>query len=124
MAKPGMRSKETIESLKERMSRDPLSRAFLQLAEEYRKEGRYDEAARVCMEGLSRHPTYHTARISLGRTYLEAGDLDNARRAFTEVLELQPENHLAAKLLAEIQKKMGDVAAAATADRDIPRHYP
>jgi len=124
MAKPGMRSKETIESLKERMSRDPLSRAFLQLAEEYRKEGRYDEAARVCMEGLSRHPTYHTARISLGRTYLEAGDLDSARRALSEVLELAPENHLAGKLLAEVQRRMGDLPGAAETYRAILRHYP
>jgi len=119
-----MRSKETIESLKERMSRDPLSRAFLQLAEEYRKEGRYDEAARVCMEGLSRHPTYHTARISLGRTYLEAGDLESARRALSEVLELAPENHLAGKLLAEVQRRMGDLPGAAETYRAILRHYP
>jgi tetratricopeptide (TPR) repeat protein len=124
MTKPGSQRNPTIESLKDRIARDPLSRAFLQLAEEYRKEGRYQEAIDVCLEGLQRHPTYHTARISLGRTYMEGGDLENARRAFVEVLELQPENHLAAKLLAEIQRKMGDPAGAAATYRSILRYYP
>ena len=124
MAKPGSQRNPTIESLKDRIARDPFSRAFLQLAEEYRKDAKFKEAIEVCLDGLQRHPTYHTARISLGRTYLEAGDMENARRAFTEVLELQPENHLAAKLLAEIQKKMGDVAAAAATYRGILSYYP
>ena len=116
MARPGSERHSAIESLKERIARDPLSRAFLQLAEEYRKEGRYQEAVKVCLEGLERHPTYHTARISLGRTLMEAGNLVDARRAFSEVLELQPENHLAGKLLAEVQKKTGDGAGAAVPD--------
>src|SRR5881296_1709416 len=124
MTKPATQRNPTIESLKDRIARDPLSRAFLQLAEEYRKEGRYQEAIDVCLEGLQRHPAYHTARISLGRTYMEGGDLENARRAFVEVLELQPENHLAAKLLAEIQKKMGDVNGAAATYRGILSYYP
>jgi len=124
MTKPATQRNPMIESLKDRIARDPLSRAFLQLAEEYRKEGRYQEAIDVCLDGLQRHPAYHTARISLGRTYLEGGDLENARRTFVEVLELQPENHLAAKLLAEIQKKMGDPAGAAATYRSILRYYP
>jgi len=125
MAKPGpQRGGASIEGLRERMARDPLSRAFLQLAEEYRKAGRHDEAIEICLEGLARHPTYHTARISLGRTYLEAGRLDEARRTLAEVLELAPENHLAGKLLAEVQRRTGDVGAAMETYRSILRHYP
>src|SRR5881296_1700643 len=124
MAKPGSQRNPTIESLKDRIARDPFSRAFLQLAEEYRREGRFQEAIDVCLEGLGRHPTYHTARISLGKTYMEAGDMDNARRAFSEVLELQPENHMAAKLLAEIQTKAGDSTGAAATYLAILRYYP
>jgi pentatricopeptide repeat protein len=124
MAKPGSQSGASIEALKQKMGRDPFSRAFLQLAEEYRKEGQYAEAVRVCQEGLARHPTYHTARILLGRTYLEAGDLEEARRSLSEVLELAPENHLAAKLLAEVQRKMGDSRGAAETYRAMLRHYP
>ena len=124
MAQPLSKQTHTIESLKQKMERDPLSRAFLQLAEEYRKAGRYGDAARVCQEGLVRHPTYHTARISLGRTYLESGDLESARRTLGEVIEMAPENHLASKLLAEVQRRLGDGAGAAETYRSILRHYP
>ena len=124
MTKPGSQRNPTIDSLKDRIARDPFSRAFLQLAEEYRREARFQEAIDVCLDGLQRHPTYHTARISLGRTYMEAGDFEKAKRTFMEVLELQPENHLAAKLLAEIQKKMGDLNAAAATYRGILSYYP
>ncbi len=113
-----------IESLKERIARDPLSRAFLQLAEEYRRLGRYQDAVQVCLDGLARHPAYHTARISLGRTYMEAGNLEAARRSLSEVLELAPENHLAGKLLADVQRRIGDVAGAAETYRSILRYYP
>ena len=124
MTKPGSQRNPIIDSLKDRIARDPFSRAFLQLAEEYRREGRFQEAIEVCLDGLQRHPTYHTARISLGRTYMEAGDLDKAKQTFMEVLELQPENHLAAKLLAEIQKTMGDLDGAAATYRGILSYYP
>jgi pentatricopeptide repeat protein len=124
MAQTGPRDKATIEALKERMARDPLSRAFLQLAEEYRKAGRFEEAVQVCKEGLARHPGYHTARIALGRTYLDAGDLESAHQALTEVLDTMPENHLAAKLLAEVQLRLGNRAGAAETYRAILSHYP
>ncbi len=124
MAQTGPRDKATIEALKERMARDPLSRAFLQLAEEYRKVGRFEEAVQVCNEGLARHPGYHTARIALGRTYLDAGDLESAHQALIEVLESMPENHLAGKLLAEVQLRLGNRAGAADTYRAILSHYP
>jgi FimV-like protein len=91
MAKPTPKPTASIEALKQRIARDPLSRAFLQLAEEYRRSGQFEEAIRVCQEGLARHPAYHTARISLGRTYLESGDLENARKTLADVLELAPD---------------------------------
>ena len=124
MAQTGPRDKATIEALKERMARDPLSRAFLQLAEEYRKAGRFEEAVQVCNEGLARHPGYHTARIALGRTYLDAGDLESAHQTLIEVLDSMPENHLAAKLLAEVQLRLGNRDGAAETYRAILSHYP
>jgi pentatricopeptide repeat protein len=124
MARPSPQHHPAIESLKEKVAKDPFSRAFLQLAEEYRKTGRFEDAVQVCLDGLARHPTYHTARIALGRTYLEAGNLDAARRALAEVLEMSPENHLAGRLLAEVQRKIGDTQGAAETYRTILRHYP
>lgn len=124
MAKRPAQRDPTIEALKEKMARDPFSRAFLQLAEEYRREGQYDDAIKVCLEGLQRHPAYHTARIALGRTYLECGNLEEARRTLGEVVTMAPENHLAARLLAEVQRKLGDAPAAAETYRTILTHYP
>ncbi|MFQ5877870.1 MAG: tetratricopeptide repeat protein [Acidobacteriota bacterium] len=124
MTRPTSDRSASIASLKEKMARDPFSRAFLQLAEEYRKAGEFEEAVRVCKEGLARHPGYHTARIALGRTYLEAGELENARASLAEVVELAPENHLAGKLLAEVQRRLGDAAGAIATYRAILQHYP
>jgi tetratricopeptide (TPR) repeat protein len=124
MAKRPAQRDPVVEALKEKMARDPFSRAFLQLAEEYRREGQYDEAIKVCLEGLQRHPAYHTARIALGRTYLECGNLEEARRTLGEVVTMAPENHLAAKLLAEVQRQLGDGTAAAETYRTILAHYP
>jgi tetratricopeptide (TPR) repeat protein len=124
MAKRPAQRDPTVEALKEKMARDPFSRAFLQLAEEYRRAGEYEEAIKVCLDGLQRHPTYHTARITLGRTYLECGNLEEARRTLGEVVAIAPENHLAAKLLAEVHRKLGDTAAAAETYRAILAHYP
>ncbi len=124
MTQNGPRDKPSIETLKKRMARDPLSRAFLQLTEAYRKAGRFAEAVQVCQEGLERHPGYHTARIALGRTYLESGDLESARKALTEVLDTMPENHLAGKLLADVQLRLGDRSGAAATYRAVLSHYP
>ena len=124
MARDGLQDGRSIESLKERLARDPFSRAFLGLAEEYRKAGRFKEAIRVCLEGLDRHPLDQAARVSLGRTYLEAGDLENARRTLAEVLEATPDNHLAGKLLGEVQRQLGDLQGAGRTYREILRHYP
>ncbi len=115
---------KTIESLKERLAKDPLSRAFLQLAEEYRKLGRFDEATEVCLQGLQRHPAYLPARIALGRTYLEAGNLDLAHQTLADVHRTMPENHLAGKLLAEVQRRMGRPREAADTYRAMLRHSP
>ncbi|MGH9349389.1 MAG: tetratricopeptide repeat protein, partial [Vicinamibacterales bacterium] len=60
-----------IEELRGRVQKDPASIAFAQLAEEYRRAGDFEEAARVCRAGLERHPSYLSARVTLGRTLIE-----------------------------------------------------
>ena len=67
-----------IEELRRRVAKDPASIAFAQLAEEHRRAGDYEEAARVCRAGLDRHPTYLSARVTLGRALIELGQYDSA----------------------------------------------
>ena len=91
-----------IEDLKRRVRSDPDSLAFAPLAEEYRRLGRFAEAISVCEAGLSRHPAYLSARVTLGRSLLEAGRFDDARRELQTVLESAPANLAATKALDEI----------------------
>ena len=56
-----------IDELRRRLERDPASRLFAQLAEEHRKAGNHAEAVRVARTGLAQHPSYASARLTLGR---------------------------------------------------------
>ena len=57
----------SIEKLLKKLEKEPNPLLYLQLAEEYRKEGLYQEALKTCQDGLQRHPNYWSARVSMGR---------------------------------------------------------
>ena len=67
---------------------------------------------RVCREGLTRHPGYLSARVTLGRALLDLGQLDEARLELQFVASEAPENLAAVRGLAEIFHREGDAAAA------------
>lgn len=92
----------TIEKLLKKLEKEPNSLIFLQLAEEYRKEGYYEDALNSCREGLRRHPNYWSARVAMGRIYHETGDFDKAREELEKVIKAVPDNLLANKLLGDI----------------------
>ncbi len=101
-----------IDDLRRRVEADPASIAFAQLAEEYRRAGQTEEAVRVCREGLTRHPGYLSARVTLGRALLDLGQLDEARAELQFVAGEAPENLAAIRGLAEIFHREGDLPAA------------
>jgi Flp pilus assembly protein TadD len=101
-----------IDDLRRRVEADPASIAFAQLAEEYRRAGQTEEAVRVSREGLTRHPGYLSARVTLGRALLDLGQLDEARIELQFVASEAPENLAAVRGLAEIFHREGDAAAA------------
>jgi Flp pilus assembly protein TadD len=101
-----------IEDLRRRVDKDPASIAFAQLAEEYRRAGRFDEAIRACRDGLNRHPHYVSARVTLGRALLQSGDLDDAQQQFERVLESAPANLAAVRGLGEILQRRGALSEA------------
>ena len=100
-------SLKDIEKLKERVEKDPNSKLFVPLAEEYRKEGMLDEAINVLLSGLDRQPGYMSARVSLGKIYLEKGMMNEARSEFENVIKSIPDNLYAHKKLAEIYRDTG-----------------
>jgi len=113
-----------LDDLKARWDREPLSRAFVPLAEEYRRLGRFPEAEKACREGLQRHPSYHSARVLLGRTLLELDRLDEAAEEFRRVLESEPQNLLAGRLLAGIYRSQGRWGDALETFRRLQLFYP
>jgi tetratricopeptide (TPR) repeat protein len=113
-----------LEELKTRWEREPRSRAFLPLAEEYRRMGRLTDAERICREGLQRHPHYHSARVLLGRTLLEMDRLEESSTEFRAVLEMEPQNLLAGKLLAGIYRSQGQWSEALNTFRKLQSYFP
>jgi tetratricopeptide (TPR) repeat protein len=97
---------EEIERLKERVNKDPNSKLFVPLAEEYKKIGMISEAIETLMNGLETHPSYMSARVSLGKIYLDKGKLDEASSEFEKVVSAIPDNLYAHKKLAEIYRAL------------------
>ncbi len=100
-------SLEDIEKLKARLEKDPNSKLFLPLAEEYRKEGMFEEAIEVLKTGLERHPTYTSARVLLAKVYIDKGQLVEARAELEQVIDSVPDNLFAQRKLADIYRDMG-----------------
>lgn len=105
---------ERIDDLRRRVHEDPASIAFAQLAEEYRRTGRHQEAVDTCRSGLTLHPEYVSARVTLGRALLA---LDRPGEALAElgiVLAAAPENLAALRAMGEACRRQGRTADALT----------
>jgi tetratricopeptide (TPR) repeat protein len=101
-----------LAELQRRVQRDPASISFAALAEEYRRLGQFREAIDTCRAGLQRHPSYLSARVTLGRALLEIGDYDEAAAELELVLRSAPENLAAIRALAEIHRRRGEMPEA------------
>lgn len=102
------RQPSEIEKLTDRISKDPKSKLFVPLAEEYKKAGDVEMAVLVLTEGLKHNPGYVTAKSFLGRLLLEKGDLGGAKKEFEEVVKAIPDNLLAHRKLGDIYALQGD----------------
>ena len=58
-----------IDRLATAVAKDPRSKEFLPLADEYMKVGMWQEAAGVLEDGLKVYPGFVTAMVALGRAY-------------------------------------------------------
>jgi tetratricopeptide (TPR) repeat protein len=105
-----------IEALRRRVERDPASIAFAQLAEEYRRIGDYQQAITICREGLTRHPGYLSAQVTLGRALIELGQFDEARKELEAVLSVAPDNLAAIRALADIHQQLGETEVMSGSD--------
>jgi tetratricopeptide (TPR) repeat protein len=99
---------DRLTQLKSRWEADPTSRIFLQLAEEYRHQGRVKEALGVLDRGLREHPGYLSALVAKGRCHLELGEPEMARTVLERVVKQDATQMVANKLLVRAYLDTGE----------------
>jgi tetratricopeptide (TPR) repeat protein len=100
-----------IDRLALAVARDPGSKAFIPLAEEYGKAGMWDEAVAVLEDGLKASPNFITAMVALGRVYEQLNQPAKAIAMLEEAVKLSPENFRAHRTLARIYAAQGSKEA-------------
>ena len=96
-----------IDRLATQLAKDPHSKVFMPLAEEYGKVGMWQEAAGVLEDGLKLYPGFITAMVALGRAYDQMGQSTKARAILEESVKLSPENLRAHRTLIKIYQSQG-----------------
>ena len=94
------------------LAKDPASKAFIPLAEEYGKAGMWAEAAGVLEDGLKYYPGFITAMVALGRAYDQLSQPTKAKAILEEAIKISPENLRAHRTLAKIYTAEGSTAQA------------
>jgi tetratricopeptide (TPR) repeat protein len=96
-----------IDRLALALAKEPGSKAFIPLAEEYGKAGMWQEAAAVLEDGLKTYPNFITAMVALGRVYDQLNQPVKAKAILEEAVKLSPENLRAHRTLAKIYVAQG-----------------
>src|SRR6185503_613605 len=96
-----------IDRLAVQLVKNPRSKAFMPLAEEYGKVGMWPEAAGVLEDGLKLYPGFITAMVALGRAYDHMGQATKAKALLEESVKLSPENLRAHRTLIKIYQSQG-----------------
>src|SRR3954451_12290533 len=99
---------DRLTQLKSRWESDPTSRVFLQLAEEYRHQGRVKEALEGLDRGLKEHPGYLSALVAKGRCHLELGEPEPSRAVLERVVKQDATQMVANKLLVRAYLDTGE----------------
>lgn len=97
-----------IDRLATQLAKDPQSKVFMPLAEEYGKVGMWQEAAAVLEDGLKFYPGFITAMVALGRAYDQMGQATKAKAILEESIKLSPENLRAHRILIKIYASQGE----------------
>jgi tetratricopeptide (TPR) repeat protein len=108
-----------IDRLATQLAKDPQSKAFLPLAEEYCKVGMWEEAVGVLEDGLKHYPAFITAMVVLGRAYDQLNQPTKARAVLEGAVKLSPENLRAHRTLVKIYAAQGLRQEAMTCCRVI-----
>ncbi len=89
--------------------RPPTGAGLFRLADQYRNEGRYDEAARLVAEGLERAPQSGVGHLLSAYLHVAVREIGPAKLAFHRVLALDPHHPRALLGLARIAIEEDDL---------------
>jgi Tfp pilus assembly protein PilF len=101
-----------IDRLATAVAKDPRSKEFLPLADEYIKVGMWQEAAGVLEDGLKVYPGFVTAMAALGRVYDQLGQAVKAKAILEDVVRQRPDNLRAHRILAKLYHAEGNADLA------------
>ncbi|CAE6773959.1 tetratricopeptide repeat protein [Nitrospira defluvii] len=101
-----------IDRLATAVAKDPRSKDFLPLADEYIKAGMWQEAAAVLEDGLKAYPGFVTAMAALGRVYDQLGQPAKAKSILEDVVKQRPDNLRAHRILAKLYQSEGHTEQA------------
>jgi tetratricopeptide (TPR) repeat protein len=96
-----------IDRLATQLAKNPHSKAFLPLAEEYCKAGMWEEAVGVLEDGLKYYPGFITAMVVLGRAYNQLNQPTKAKAVLEGAVKLSPDNLRAHRTLSKIYALQG-----------------
>lgn len=96
-----------IDRLALAFAKEPGSKAFIPLAEEYGKAGMWGEAVVVLEDGLKTYPGFITAMVALGRAYEQMNQPVKAKAILEEAVKLSPDNLRAHRTLAKLYAAEG-----------------
>lgn len=105
-------STDRVSIYREMLKFDPGSRIFVPLAEELCAAGRWEEAAKVCEEGLRHRPDSLRGRALLGSALMEMGEAEESERVLLEIGREFQRHSFVFKLLSEFALLSGDQARA------------
>ena len=108
-----------IDRLATAVAKDPRSKEFLPLADEYMKVGMWQEAAGVLEDGLKAYPGFVTAMAALGRVYDQLDQPEKAKGILEEVVKQRPDNLRAHRILAKLYHMEGQADLALQSCRAI-----
>ncbi len=101
-----------IDRLALAFAKEPGSKVFIPLAEEYGKAGMWEEAAAVLEDGLKTYPGFITAMVALGRAYEQMNQPIKAKAILEEAIKVSPDNLRAHRTLAKLYAAQGAKDAA------------
>jgi len=103
---------DEIRALSAQLAQDPQSLVFLRLGEALRRKGQLEQALRVAVNGLERHPHLADAHDLYARILTDKHDYERAFDEWDMAVRIAPHHTGALKGLAFLYFKVGDIEQA------------